>query len=217
MRCAVAIYNKCGYYVLVAAVQVMILLSGDVLPFYFYGFCIMLEQKISDLTAAVRELTAAVKIIASQQSAACASASVAPVSSSVPPAAYGTAGTGEVTAALAAADGLSGINPDAVPSEVSAPAAAPAAAQAVPAQGTASASAGAAPSQPVAPAESAAAPEAAAMTLEQLRSFCIRAGQAGLTTFVIEFLRAHGVSMLSDLPAKYYGELVAALSAKGVQ
>lgn len=172
----------------------------------------MLEQKINDLTAAVRELTAAVKIIASQQSAVCASASVAPVSSSVPPAAYGPAST-----ALAAADGLSGINPDAVPSEVSAPAAAPAAAQAVPAQGTASAPTCAAPSQPVAPAESAAAPEAAAMTLEQLRAFCIRAGQAGLTTFVIEFLRAHGVSMLSDLPAKYYGELVAALSAKGVQ
>lgn len=180
----------------------------------------MLEQKISDLTAAVRELTAAVKIIASQQSAACAPAPVAPVapvSSSVPPAAYGPASTGEATTALAAADGLSGINPDAVPSEVSAPTAAPAAAPAVPAQGTASAPAGAAPSQPVAPAESAAAPEAAAMTLEQLRSFCIRAGQAGLTTFVIEFLRAHGVSMLTDLPAKHYGELVAALSAKGVQ
>lgn len=177
----------------------------------------MLEQKISDLTAAVRELTAAVKIIISQQSAACAPAPVAPVSSSVPPAAYGPASAGKAAAALAAADGLSGINPDAVPSEAGAPVKAPAAAQAVPSQGTASAPAAAVPSQPVAPAESAAAPEAAAMTLEQLRAFCIRAGQAGLTNFVIEFLRAHGVSMLTELPAKYYGELVAALSAKGVQ
>ena len=46
---------------------------------------------------------------------------------------------------------------------------------------------------------------------------CIRAGEAGLTSDIVNFLHAHGVNTLRDLPQAEYGALVALLNSKGVK
>lgn len=186
----------------------------------------MLEQTIIDhnhavreLTAAVRELTAGVQaLVALQQSALPgAPAASATAFSTVPPAAYGPAGASEATAAVAAADALSGANAscaivDALPSAAAAPAEAPASAPASVTAGTVEAPAPTPVTQP-APAVAPVAP----MSLEQLRGLCIRAGQAGLTGDVLTFIRARGAAMLADLPQSEYGALISFLASKGVQ
>ena len=90
--------------------------------------------------------------------------------------------------------------------EPSAPAPAPAAiSQQAPAP--------AAPEQPkVAP-----DPASAPMDLNAVRAVCVRAGQAGLTQDVVDFLASAGVKLLTELPPERYPELLAMLAAKGVQ
>lgn len=224
--------TRCSNFI-IACLQfrtiVIILISAPSLRAYRYGgipfLCLriifMLEQTIIDHTHAVRELTAAVRELtaALQQSAlpgapAASATASAPSFSTVPPAAYGPAGASEAAAAVAAADALSGASADAVimdalPSAASAPAEAPAPAPAPVTQPA-----------PVAAAEPAvavtAAEPAAPITPEALRALCIRAGQAGHTAYVVDFLRTRGVQMLADLPAKYHAELVESLAAMGV-
>lgn len=185
----------------------------------------MLEQTIIDhnhavceLTAAVRELTVGLRaLVALQQSAipgapAASATASAPSFSTVPPAAYGPAGASEAAAAVVTADALSGANAscaivDVLPSAAPAPAEAPAPAG-VPAPAEA-------PAPVSAPVNQSAEP-AAPITPEALRALCIRAGQAGHTAYVVDFLRTRGVQMLADLPAKYHAELVESLAAMGV-
>lgn len=204
---------------------------GGGIPFLRLRIIFMLEQTINDHTLAVRELTAAVReltagvqaLVALQQSAipgapAASATASAPSFSTVPPAAYGPAGASEAAAAVAAADALSGASAscvimDALPSAASAPAEAPAPAPAPVTAGTVEAPAPAPASQP---APAAAAEPAAPITPESLRALCIRAGQAGHTAYVVDFLRTRGVQMLADLPAKYHAELVQSLAAMGV-
>lgn len=169
----------------------------------------MIEDIIKENTAAVKALTAAIAALA-----ASLKDSAAPAASPCPPAAYGPASPAEEAAAVATADALSGTNAscaivDVLPSAASAPAEAPASAPAPVTAGTVEAPAPAPVTQP--------APAVAPMTLEQLRGLCIRAGQAGLTADVLAFLRGRGLSMLADLPAAQYGDLVQFLAAKGVK
>lgn len=185
----------------------------------------MLENAIKEhaaaLTAvasAIHELAAAINAhaVPASPSASSAPAASAPSFSTVPPAAYGPAGASEA-AAVAAADALSGVNAscaiiDVLPSAASAPAEAPAPAPAPVTAGTVEAPAPAPVTQP-APAVAPAAP----MSLEQLRSLCIRAGQAGLTGDVLTFIRARGAAMLADLPQSEYGALISFLASRGVQ
>lgn len=172
----------------------------------------MIEDIIKENTAAVKALTAAIAALA-----ASLKDSAAPAASPCPPAAYGPASPAEEAAAVATADALSGTNAscaivDVLPSTASAPAEAPASAPAPVTAGTVEAPAPAPVTQP-APAVAPVAP----MSLEQLRGLCIRAGQAGLTADVLAFLRGRGLSMLADLPAAQYGDLVQFLAAKGVK
>ena len=46
---------------------------------------------------------------------------------------------------------------------------------------------------------------------------CIRAGEAGLTSDIVNFLHAHGVGTLRDLPQTEYGALVSLFNSKGVK
>ena len=70
----------------------------------------------------------------------------------------------------------------------------------------------AAPAAPVAP-----APAPAAMSGDDLRKLCVRAGAAGLTAEVVSFLSANGCQKLAQLPPEKYGDLVALLASKGVE
>ena len=174
-----------------------------------------IEKLIADNTAAVLALTSAIRDLIDRGVAGSQGAGSAPVS--CPPPAYGPACPAEEAAAVAAADALSGTNAscaivDVLPSAASAPAEAPAPAPAPVTAGTVEAPAPAPVTQP-APAVAPVAP----MSLEQLRGLCIRAGQAGLTADVLAFLRGRGLSMLADLPAAQYGDLVQFLAAKGVK
>ena len=77
----------------------------------------------------------------------------------------------------------------------------------------------AAPAAPVvAPAPAPVAPAApAALSGDDLRKLCVKAGAAGLTAEVVNFLSANGCQKLAQLPPEKYGDLVALLAAKGVQ
>ncbi len=74
------------------------------------------------------------------------------------------------------------------------------------------------PVNPV-PAAAAPAPVAAptAMSGDDLRKLCVRAGAAGLTAEVVQFLSEHGVAKLAALPPADYPALVALLKSKGVE
>ena len=76
------------------------------------------------------------------------------------------------------------------------------------------------PVNPV-PAASAPAPVTpaapAAMSGDDLRKLCVRAGAAGLTAEVVSFLSANGCQKLAQLPPEKYGDLVALLASKGVE
>jgi hypothetical protein len=55
------------------------------------------------------------------------------------------------------------------------------------------------------------------MSGDDLRKLCVKAGAAGLTAEVVNFLSANGCQKLAQLPPEKYGDLVALLAAKGVQ
>ena len=57
----------------------------------------------------------------------------------------------------------------------------------------------------------------AAMSGDDLRKLCVRAGAAGLTAEVVAFLSANGCQKLAQLPPEKYGDLVALLASKGVE
>ena len=78
---------------------------------------------------------------------------------------------------------------------------------------------------PVAPAPAPAAPAPApvapapapAISGDDLRKLCVKAGAAGLTAEVVQFLSDHGVAKLAALPPADYPALVALLKSKGVE
>ena len=72
-----------------------------------------------------------------------------------------------------------------------------------------------APAPVAAPVAAPAAP--AAMSGDDLRKLCVRAGAAGLTAEVVAFLSANGCQKLAQLPPEKYGDLVALLKSKGVE
>ena len=72
-----------------------------------------------------------------------------------------------------------------------------------------------APAPVAVPAAPVAAP--AAMSGDDLRKLCVRAGAAGLTAEVVAFLSANGCQKLAQLPPEKYGDLVALLASKGVE
>jgi hypothetical protein len=55
------------------------------------------------------------------------------------------------------------------------------------------------------------------MSGDDLRKLCVRAGAAGLTAEVVQFLSEHGVAKLAALPPADYPALVALLKSKGVE
>ena len=55
------------------------------------------------------------------------------------------------------------------------------------------------------------------LTLADVRSVCVRAGQAGYTQAVVDFLAGQGVKLLTELPPAQYPVLLAMLAAKGVR
>lgn len=55
------------------------------------------------------------------------------------------------------------------------------------------------------------------LSLADVRSVCVRAGQAGLTQDVVDFLAGKGIKLLTELPPAAYPELIAMLAAKGVR
>ena len=121
-----------------------------------------------------------------------------------------------VTPQVARAGNLSEIPNSCPAAPVTAPAApvtAPAAPVAAPAAPVA------APAAPVvAPAPAPVAPAApAALSGDDLRKLCVKAGAAGLTAEVVNFLSANGCQKLAQLSPEKYSDLVALLAAKGVQ
>ena len=69
---------------------------------------------------------------------------------------------------------------------------------------------------PVNPVPAAAAP-APAISGDDLRKLCVKAGAAGLTAEVVQFLSDHGVTKLAALPPADYPALVDLLKSKGVE
>ena len=74
-----------------------------------------------------------------------------------------------------------------------------------------------APVAPVVPEQPKVAPAAPAITGDELRKLCVKAGAAGLTAEVVQFLSDHGVAKLAALPPADYPALVALLKSKGVE
>ena len=54
------------------------------------------------------------------------------------------------------------------------------------------------------------------LTLADVRSVCVRAGQAGYTQAVVDFLTSRGVKLLTELPPAQYPALLMMLAEKGV-
>lgn len=54
------------------------------------------------------------------------------------------------------------------------------------------------------------------LTLADVRSVCVRAGQAGYTQAVVDFLASRGVKLLTELPPAQYPALLMLLAEKGV-
>ena len=55
------------------------------------------------------------------------------------------------------------------------------------------------------------------LTLADVRSVCVRAGQAGYTQAVVDFLAGNGVKLLTELPPAQYPALLMMLAEKGVR
>ena len=100
--------------------------------------------------------------------------------------------------------------PAPAPVPVSAPAPAP---SQVPAPVPAVASA---PVPAVAPAPAPAVAPAPALTLDVVRSACVRGGAAGITAEIVGFLGSCGVRNLNELDPAKYPDLMAFLASKGV-
>ena len=151
----------------------------------------MLETELKNNTAALAALAAAVAdLTAALRASAPASAPVTPAPAPVvAPAAPAPA------PAPAAMPPVNPVPAAAAPALAPAPAAMP----------------------PVNPVPAAAAPAPVAMSGDELRKLCVRAGAAGLTAEVVQFLSDHGVAKLAALPPADYPALVALLKAKGVE
>lgn len=162
----------------------------------------MLETEIKNNTAALTALAAAIGALAAalrvQNPAASAPASMPPVN--------------PVPAAAA---------PVVAPAAPVTPAPAPAPASMPPVNPVPAAAAPVAPAPasmpPVNPVPAAAAPAAPAISGDDLRKLCVKAGAAGLTAEVVQFLSDHGVAKLAALPPADYPALVALLKSKGVE
>ena len=85
-----------------------------------------------------------------------------------------------------------------------------------------------APAAPAAPAASAPAQDGmwypgggevpeTPLSLADVRSVCVRAGQAGYTQAVVDFLTSRGVKLLTELPPAQYPALLMMLAEKGVR
>ena len=189
-----------------------------------------IEKEIAANTAAVNALTAAVRqllealparltgadarsvIVDEVQRDLCARAGATGLSA------------GEVL--LAAAPAPAPVNPAPAPAPVN-PAPAPAPVAPAPAP-VAPAPAPVAPAPAPAPAASAPAQDGiwypgggevpeTPLTLADVRSVCVRAGQAGYTQAVVDFLAGKGVTLLTELPPAQYPALLMMLAEKGVR
>ena len=164
----------------------------------------MLETEIKNNTAALAALAAAVAEL------------TAALRASAPAPAASVAGNGpRELYARAGAAGLSA-------GDVNLLAAAPAPASMPPVNPVPAAAAPVAPAPasmpPVNPVPAAAAPAPApAISGDDLRKLCVKAGAAGLTAEVVQFLSDHGVTKLAALPPADYPALVALLKSKGVE
>ena len=175
----------------------------------------MLETEIKANTAALASLAAAVgelvAILKTQAPAAISQQAPAPVAPAVPeqpkvaPAPAPVAPTPVAPAA-----------PE-QPKVAPAPAPVAPAAPEQPKVAPAPAPVAPAPVAPAAPEQPKVAPAAPAITGDELRKLCVKAGAAGLTAEVVNFLSANGCQKLAQLPPEKYGDLVALLAAKGVQ
>lgn len=160
----------------------------------------MLETEIKNNTAALAALAAAVADLTAALRASAPAPVAAPVAGDNPGELYARAGA----AGLSAGDvNLLAAAPVAAPAAPVTPAPAPVAAPA--------------PMPPVNPVPAAAAPAAPAMSGDDLRKLCVKAGAAGLTAEVVQFLSDHGVAKLAALPPADYPALVALLKSKGVE
>lgn len=156
----------------------------------------MLETEIKNNTAALAALAAAVaELTAALRVQNPAAAPVAPAPASMPP-----------------------VNPVPVPAAAAPIVPAPASMPPVNPVPAAAAPIAPAPASmpPVNPVPAAAAP-APAISGDDLRKLCVKAGAAGLTAEVVQFLGDHGVAKLAALPPADYPALVALLKAKGVE
>ena len=179
----------------------------------------MLETKISEntaalaaLTAAVADLTAAIRagnlLTISTDSPAIRNANQSEIPTSSPVAPASMPPVNPVPAAAAPVAPAPASMPPVNPVPAAAAPIAPAPASMPPVNPVPAASAPA-PVTPAAP--------AAAMSGDDLRKLCVKAGAAGLTAEVVSFLSANGCQKLARLPPEKYGDLVALLAAKGVQ
>ena len=181
------------------------------------GKIIMLETEIKNNTAALAALAAAVaELTAALRASAPIAAPVAPVTPAPAPIA------GNDQRELYARSGVAGLSAGDVNLLAAAPVA-PAPASMPPVNPVPAAAAPVAPAPasmpPVNPVPAAAAPvaPAPAMSGDDLRKLCVRAGAAGLTAEVVAFLSANGCQKLAQLPPEKYGDLVALLASKGVE
>ena len=154
----------------------------------------MLETEIKNHTAALAALAAAVaELTAALRVQNPAAAPVAPAPASMPPVNPVPAAAAPIAPAPAS---MPPVNP--VPAAAAPIAPAPAS------------------MPPVNPVPAAAAP-APAISGDDLRKLCVKAGAAGLTAEVVQFLSDHGVTKLAALPPADYPALVALLKSKGVE
>ena len=183
-----------------------------------------IEKEIAANTAAVNALTAAVRQLLEALPARLTGADARSVIvDEVPP-----RKTTVIERILAAADAVSGPVPVSVAPAPVAPAPAPVA----PAPAPAPAPVAPAPASmpPVNPVPAASAPAQDGMwypgggeipetplTLADVRSVCVRAGQAGYTQAVVDFLTSRGVKLLTELPPAQYPALLMMLAEKGVR
>ena len=178
-----------------------------------------IEKEIAANTAAINALTAAVRqLLAALPSRLDGLDACSVVVDDVPP-----RKTTVVERILAAADAVSGPVPVSVAPAPVAPAPAPVTPAPAPA-------APAPAPVPPAPAPAASAPAHDGMwypgggeipetplTLADVRSVCVRAGQAGYTQAVVDFLASRGVKLLTELPPAQYPALLMMLAEKGVR
>ena len=176
----------------------------------------MLETEIKANTAALASLAAAVgelvAILKTQAPAAISQQAPAPVAPAVPeqpkvaPAPAPVAPAPVAPAPVAPVPAPAAAIPQQAPAPVAPAPVAPAPAPVAPA-----------PVAPAVPEQPKGAPAAPAITGDELRKLCVKAGAAGLTAEVVSFLSANGCQKLAQLPPEKYGDLVALLASKGVE